>query len=44
MQLIKTTDNFAIFRDGERIIAKPLNPMARKVLNWTNRNIGANDD
>lgn len=44
MQLIRTTNNFAIFRDGSRIITKPLNPEARKVLNWTNRNIGANDD
>lgn len=43
MQLIRTTKNFAILRDGKRIIVKPLNPLARKVLDWNNRNIPAND-
>ena len=43
MQLIKTTKNFAIYRDGKRIICKPLNNRGRKVLDWNNRNIPAND-
>lgn len=43
MQLVKITDKFAIFTDGKRIVAKQLNLMARKILDWNNRNIGAND-
>ena len=43
MQLVKITDKFAIFTDGKRIVAKQLNLMARKILDWNNRNIGVND-
>lgn len=44
MQLIKITDKYAIFRDGDRFVAKPLNPMARTILKWFYKSIGANDD
>ena len=42
MQLIKITNNFAIFKDGTQIISKPLNQQAKAILNWNNRNLAAN--
>lgn len=42
MQLIKITNNFAIFRDGNQIISKPLNQQAQAILDWNNKNIPAN--
>ena len=42
MKLIKITNNFAIFRDGNQIISKPLNQQAQAILDWNNKNIPAN--
>lgn len=43
MKLIKITDNFVIFKDKNKIISKPLNLDAKRVLDWNNRNIPANE-
>lgn len=42
MELVRLTQDFAIFKDGKRYIAKPLTRQARKVLDWNNKNIPAN--
>ena len=42
MKLIKITNNFAIFKEGNQIISKPLNQQAQAVLDWNNRNLAAN--
>ena len=41
MKLVKITQDFAIFKHGKQIIAKPITPQARKI-HWNNRNIPAN--
>lgn len=43
MRILRITDKFAYIKDGNQIICKPLTPEARKVLDWENRNIPAND-
>lgn len=42
MKLIKITQDFAIFKQGKQIIAQPITPWGRKILDWNNRNIPAN--
>lgn len=37
MKLVKITDNFAIFRDKNQIITKPLTEQAKSVLYYYNR-------
>lgn len=44
MKLVKITNNYAVFKDGKRVVAKPLNPIAAKVLNWHARHVAANND
>ena len=42
MKLVKTTKNFVILKDRNKIVVKPLNLDAWRVLDWYNKNIPAN--
>lgn len=42
MKLVKTTKNFVILKDKNKIVVKPLNLDAWRVLDWNARTMPAN--
>lgn len=42
MELVKVTNQHAIFKQGDQIIMKPLDEKAKSILDWNNKNIPAN--
>lgn len=42
MELVKVTNQHAIFKQGNQIIMKPLDEEAKAILDWNNKNIPAN--
>lgn len=42
MELVKVTNQHAIFKQGNQIIMKHLDKEAKAILDWNNKNIPAN--
>lgn len=44
MKIVKMTRNWAIIKDGDRIIRRPISEQARKIMDWHYKNTPANKE
>lgn len=44
MKIVKMTRDWAIIKDGDRIIRRPISEQARKIMDWHYKNTPANKE